>query len=286
MALKYAHYPGCAAQSSAREVMDAMVAIERVLDLELVELTGASCCGAGVIRQANPELQIALNARTFAQAESQGLDILTPCATCQGNMWEDLNTLNEDAELRDSINQVLERSSGLQFNGDVRMRHLLHILVEDVGLDTLREKVVNPLDLPIAGYYGAPMLQRGASCGDDPWDPTYLESLVDALGGTSIRTDGRVRSVGFPSLMSQEKTALRMTAAVLEEAKNSGASVIVSACPLSHINLDSYQDKAGQTVGRDTDIPVVHLPEIVAWALGQMPDRFAYLRTRALIIGN
>ena len=44
------------------------------MDIELVPLKGASCCGAGVMKQANWDLQIALNARTFAMAEAEGLD--------------------------------------------------------------------------------------------------------------------------------------------------------------------------------------------------------------------
>ena len=37
-----------------------------------------------------------------------------------------------------------------------------------------------------------------------------------------------------------------MTAAVLSDAIESGAELVVSACTVSHINLDSYQSKAGR----------------------------------------
>ena len=77
-----------------------------------------------------------------------------------------------------------------------------------------------------------------------------------------------------------------MTASVLSEAKENGAQLVVSACTISHANLDSYQVKAGKVTGKDTSVPVIHLAELVAFALGHFPDRLAQLRTRAMIIGG
>jgi len=87
-------------------------------------------------------------------------------------------------------------------------------------------------------------------------------------------------------LLSLEKSALRMTADVLSDAITNGADLLVTACTLSHQNLDSYQTKAGKITGKKTAIPIVHLTEILAFALGIFPDRFAQLRTRAKLIGS
>ncbi|MDP6742407.1 MAG: CoB--CoM heterodisulfide reductase iron-sulfur subunit B family protein [Candidatus Thalassarchaeaceae archaeon] len=283
---RYAYFPGCVTLNSAREVQDAMLALARALDIELVPLKGAACCGAGVMKQANWDLQIALNARTFAQAEAEGLDVLTPCATCQGNMSEDFVRLSEDSALRERVNENLEAISGLRFEGTMKMRHLLHVLVEDIGLDFISEKVKNPIDFPVAGYYGSVMQQEGACGDDDVFDPHYFEQLIEALGGESVNYDSKTKSVGFPSLLSEESSALKMTAAVLSDAKSEGAKIMASACPLSHINLDTYQVKAGRVSGSDIDMPAIHLPELVAFALGCYNDRYAQLRTRVLVMGN
>lgn len=283
---KFAYFPGCVAKGSAREVEDAMRAVIGKLGIELIEMPGAACCGAGIMKQANHRLQLALNARTFAMAERDELDVLTPCASCQGNMYEDLKLLIDDEVLREEVNEVLERTTGMRFEGNLRMRHLLDVLVEDIGLDALSEMVVNPIDFPVAGYYGAPMLQAGANGDDDPFNPTYLEQVIQTLGGQSVDYDGRTRSVGFPALLTREKTAMKMTASVLSEAKQAGARLMTSACPLSHFNLDTYQVHAGKVTGTDTSMPVIHLPELVAFALGYYVDRFAQLRTRVLVIGD
>ena len=86
MPLKFALYPGCAAKGATPELYQSTMAIVGRLGIEVVELAASSCCGAGVIGEADPDVALALNARTFAQAERLGLDIMTICGTCQGVM--------------------------------------------------------------------------------------------------------------------------------------------------------------------------------------------------------
>ncbi len=286
MAIKFAYYPGSVVQSSAPEVDEAMRAIAPLLDIDLIHIPSLSSCGEGVIRQANNELQLALNARNFAIAEDSGLEILTPSASSYGNMWKDLSELNSDDELKQRINKVLARTSDMRFEGTTNIRHLLHVLVDEIGLDKIKSLVVNPIDLPVAAYYGPNLLLPGSCGDDDPWNPTYFESLVKALGGEPIYIDGRTQSVGHTSILSQEKTVLKMTAEILNEAISAGAKVLASACPFSSIALDNYQVKAGRATNSDTSIPVIHLPELIAFALGFFPERFAFLRTRVMVIGT
>ena len=79
---------------------------------------------------------------------------------------------------------------------------------------------------------------------------------------------------------------MSLIASVISDAKTSGAEVMVSACTVSHANLDSYQTKAGKKTNKDTSMPIMHLAELVAFAFGHFPDRFAQLRTRAKVIGG
>ena len=86
MPLRFALYTGCAAKGATPELYQSTMAIIGRLGIEVVELGAASCCGAGVVAEADPDVALALNARTFAQAERLGLDIMTICGTCQGVM--------------------------------------------------------------------------------------------------------------------------------------------------------------------------------------------------------
>ena len=285
MAKKYAYFPGNVSRGSAAEVEDTMIPLCETLGITLVELKGATSCGAGIIKQANKMVQLTLNARTFALAEQLGLDILTPCATSKGTLHDDLMLLSSDKELRDKVNNTLSSTTGLKFEGTVKVHHLLHVLIDEIGIEKIEDSVVNRLDLSVAGYYGSNMQKPGACGNDDPWSPTYFEALIEALGGDAIAYDSRTQSVGYPSLLSQEKVAMKMTANVLSDAKQEGAQLMASACTLSHSCLDTYQVLSSKVSGKDTNIPVIHLTELIAYALGHHVDRFALLRTRAVLIG-
>ncbi|HJN70429.1 MAG TPA: heterodisulfide reductase-related iron-sulfur binding cluster, partial [Candidatus Thalassarchaeaceae archaeon] len=175
---KYAYHPGNVAHSSAPEVATTMESLAHTLKITLVPLNGATSCGAGIVRQANRRLQLTLNARTFAMAESLGLDIMTPCATTAGNLNEDLATLKSDQILMKEINDTLTKTCGLTFSGDVSVHHLLHVIVDEIGIDVLEKKIVNLIDFAVAGYYGPNMQQEGMCGGDDVFDPNYLEQVI------------------------------------------------------------------------------------------------------------
>tara|TARA_B100001250_G_scaffold62865_4_gene49245 strand:+ start:4140 stop:5000 length:861 start_codon:yes stop_codon:yes gene_type:complete len=286
MALKYAYHPGNVAHSGSPEVAETMGPVARSMGLILTPLEGATSCGAGIIRQANRKLQITLNARTFAMAESLGLEILTPCAATAGNLQEDLDSLRGDPLLLQEVNDILSRTCGMTFSGGTEVRHLLHVLVDEIGLEKIEKLAINPLNMEVAGYY-SPYIQREGACGeDDVHDPNYMERLISALGGSAVQWEGRTNSVGAPGLLSEEGTVLRQAAAVLSEAKEEGAEIIVSACNLSHSVLDIYQGKAGRISGTSTNIPVIHLTEMLSFVLGHHNTRFAQLRTRVAVIGD
>ena len=286
MPLKYAYHPGNVAHSSATEVAETMEPVARSLGIELIPMKGATSCGAGIIRQASRRLQLTLNARTFAMAEELGLDIITPCAATAGNLHEDLSDLKQNPNLLAEVNEVLERTCGKRFSGGVEVHHLLHVIVDEVGLEKLEATILNPIDFDVAAYYGPNIQQAGACGGDDVHDPDYLEQVIDAIGGKPVQWEGRTQSVGVPGLLSEEPTVLRQAAAVLHEAKSEGAELIVSACNLSHSVLDIYQGKASRSTGLATNIPVIHLTEMLSFSMGHHNTRLAQLKTRIAVIGD
>ena len=286
MPLKYAYHPGNVAHSGSPEVGETMDAVARNLGLELTPLEGATSCGAGIIKQANQRLQLALNARTFAMAESLGLEILSPCAATAGNLKQDLEKLRSDNILMKEINDVLFKTCGMEFTGNTEVHHLFHILVDEIGLDKVEKLAVNKFDFRVAPYYSPYFKMEGACGGDSVNDPEYFEKLVQSLGGRPIDWEGRVLSVGAPGIFSEEPTVLRQSAPVISEAKEEGADIIVSACNRSHSILDIYQGKASRATGIITNIPVIHLTELLSFAFGNHNTRFAQLRTRIAVIGD
>ena len=286
MPIRFAYHPGNVAHSSAPEVDETMRAACRSLDIELIDMPGATSCGAGILGQANRRLQITLNARTMSIAEDLGMDIITPCATTAATLFEDLMMLKADSSLMGEVNRTLEKTTGRVLEGSIKIRHLLHVIVEDIGIENFSKKVKNPIPSPLAPYYGPNLQQIGLIGGDDVFDPWYMESVVEAGGGHPIRYASRTTSAGTPGIFSEEQTVLRQSANILSEAKTMGARMMISACTLSHGVLDIYQGKASRSTGLNTNLPVIHFCEYIAFLTGNFPTRLAMLKTRVAVIGD
>lgn len=272
MALKYALYPGCAAKGATPELYQSTRAIIGRLGIQVVELAAASCCGAGVVGEADPDVALALNARTFAQAEQLGLDVMTICGTCQGVMGSANKRLKTEPGLRERINRVLE-PDGMAYRGTVQVKHLLWIVVREVGLQRLGEQVrVSMEDFQIAPFYGCYILRPSWDLGfDDPENPASLEKVIRAVGGEPVAYAGRTKCCGFPIILEKEAIAVAMAGANMKEAKEGGADFMVTPCPLCHMSLDIYQDRAGKAVNANLNLPILHLPQLLGLAMGIPP---------------
>ena len=253
-----------------------MALVAPKLDLELVELDRANCCGAGVIAEHNQELVDTLNARTFAMAQQTGLSMMNICSTCQGAQSECQQRLDADPGYRDTINSHLE-PEGLRYERGGREwtnKNLLWLLVEDVGLDTLREKVVRPLEgLRVAPFYGCYIVRPTSRLGYDefPERDLYLDWVIEAVGATPVQFAGSHKCCGFPVITLNKTTSLRQAGRHLADAIDAGADCLVTPCPLCHLNLDLQQPDAEKYVERDLGVPVLHLPQLLGLALGLEP---------------
>ena len=268
MSLKYALYPGCAAKGATPELYQSTMAIIGRLGIEVVELHAASCCGAGVISEADPDVALALNARSFAQAEALGLDVMTICGTCQGIMGA-ANKRLKDPTTRERINRMLAQES-ITYRGTIQVKHLLWIVVREVGLQRVREQIRVPLsDFKIAPFYGCYILRPSWDLGfDDPENPTSLEKVIQAAGGEPVAYAGRTKCCGFPIILEKEAIAVAMAGQNMKEAKEEGADFMVTPCPLCHMSLDIYQDRAGQAINTSLNLPILHLPQLLGLAMG------------------
>ena len=239
------------------------------LGIEVVELNAAACCGAGVITEADPDVALALNARTLAQAEALHLDVMTICGTCQGVMSAANRRLKSEPETMARINTQLARD-GQSYRGTVQVKHLLWILVKDIGLDRLRQELCAPLsDLRLAPFYGCYILRPSWELGfDDPENPSSLEKVIRAVGGEAVSYAGRTQCCGFPIILEKEAIAMAMSGKNMNEAKQQGAHAMVTPCPLCHMSLDIYQERAGQAVGTPLNLPILHLPQLLGLAMG------------------
>ena len=271
--MKFALFTGCVAKGATRELMLSTHKAAKGLGFDFVEMKSASCCGAGVVSEKSPLLADALNARSFSIAEKQGLDIVTICSTCQGTLKKTEAHLNEDAEYKKKVNDILEEG-GHQYNGTTRIKHFANILATEEGMARLKERIKRPLTgLKVAAFYGCYVLRpSGLSDFDNPDNPTGMEDIFTALGATPVYYPSRIKCCGFPIVMMNKTASLDMSGNALLDAIEHGADVIATGCPLCHLSLDSYQPEIEILQKTNNSIPVLHLPQLVALALGYSPD--------------
>jgi succinate dehydrogenase / fumarate reductase cytochrome b subunit len=254
-----------------------MAAVAPKLDIELIELDRANCCGAGVIAEHNQELVDSLNARTFAMAQGVegALGMMNICSTCQGAQSECQERLDADEAYREHINEHIE-PEGLAYEKDSAWwnKNFLWLLVEDIGLDTLRERVVRPLaGLRVAPFYGCYIVRPQSRLGYDerPERDLYLEQVISAIGATPVDYAGKHKCCGFPLITMNRTTSLRQAGRHIADAIDADADCMVTPCPLCHLNLDLQQPDAAKHVERDLGLPVLHFPQLVGLALGLEP---------------
>jgi succinate dehydrogenase / fumarate reductase cytochrome b subunit len=272
--MKYALYTGCVAKGAGRENLVAAELACQKLGIELVEMTDAACCGAGVINEDNPIVADIMNARTFSLAEAQGLDIMNICTTCQGVHRKAQRKLGGKPEYLERVNSELERDTGRRYKGEVVVKHFYEVLLNDYGLDRLKDKVVRPLSgLKLGAFYGCYATRpHEVSDFENPDDPDELEKLIEVLGATPVRYDDRLKCCGFPIAMVNKKNSMQLGGNAIVSAQQAGADAMVTPCPLCHLNLDAYQPDIESRVGRKLGMPILHITQLVAMALGVSKD--------------
>ncbi len=272
--MKYALFTGCVAKGAGRELMTATTLVCKKLGIELVEMVDAACCGAGVISEDNPMIADIVNARTFALAEEQGLNIMNICGTCQGVHRKLQVKLAKDPAYKARVNEALIAETGHEYKGHVEIKHFYEVMLEDFGLDKLKAAVTKPLsELKVAPFYGCYALRpHEYSDLENPDNPNELEKLFETLGCKVVEYSERLKCCGFPILMMNKTNSLQLSGNAILSAKNAGADCLVTPCPLCHLNMDAYQPEIESCTGESLNMPILHVPQLVAMALGFSTD--------------
>ena len=272
--MKVAFYPGCVSKGACPELYVSANAIAEPLGLELEELREAACCGAGVLSEQNHDLADSLNGLTLAMAESKGADLMTICSTCQGVLSGTNYNLMNDSTRRDKVNATIG-DQGFSYSGKVKVKHMLWMLFEDIGLDRVRAAIKRKLTgLKIAPFYGCYILRPEEYLGlrERPERKTYLEQLIALLGAEPVEYRGATKCCGFPMLTFNREKSLAMAGNHIIEAKDKGADLLVTPCPLCHLNLDGQQPDAARVLKKRIDVPIFHLPQLLGLAFGLSPE--------------
>ncbi len=270
MARKFAYYPGCVAEFSSKELNSTTKALAPLLDIDLQPMPAATCCGAGDVAEAKPNLYLTLNVRILSQAEEMGHDIMTICNVCTLNLRRANKLVKEDPRLLEAVNEELVKAGARPYEGTREVTHLLWYIATEEGLSLLERQGPKGLNgLRVAPYYGCQLLRPSSVMGfEDPDQPQSLERLIVALGGEVADYEAKSKCCGFPILLARETTALKESHVALSQARDAGADCMVTPCPLCHLAMDAYQRKAEAVNDETYNMPVLHLPQLLGLALG------------------
>ena len=277
---KVAYYKGCLASLSAKELDISTQALAPKVGYELLELESVTCCGAGDIHEAEPDYYVHLNARILAYAEATGCDtLMTVCNVCTLNLRQANYQLQIDEDLRNRVNDNLEQVGVPRYQGTVDVKHFLWLIAGEsfAELQAVAHKGLK--GLKVAPFYGCQILRPSKLMGfDNPDKPEALERIIQACGGEAIDYPAKVKCCGFPIIQAREDTALAELIQPIEQAKEAGADAMVTPCPLCHLSLDAWQSKLKKQTGKDFQMPILHLSQLIGVAAGLEDSELRFRR--------
>lgn len=269
--MKYALYPGCSMESTARDYKLSTLAVAEALGMNLKEVPNWTCCGSTPVHFASELLATALSARNLAAAEQLGRDVVVCCASCYSRLAMANHAMRENEYLRAEVAGII----GQEYSGGVRVRHFLEVIYRDIGVGEIGAVVINRLEkLKVACYYGCLLTRpKSLSIAEDNEDPDIMEEILRAVGVSPVEWPYKTECCGASFSITRVESAMRLSAGILQMARDSGANCIAVACPLCQSNLDLRQSDIEMMTGESFRLPVLYFTQILGIAFGLPKDK-------------
>jgi heterodisulfide reductase subunit B len=281
--MSYLYYPGCSLKATGRAYDESLLAVAAKLKLPLPLIQDWNCCGATAYMAISELKAFALCARNFALAEHQlqdqksTVDIVAPCAACYLGLNKAVHYLNDYPAIRKKVTAALD-AAGQQYEGRVRIRHPLDVLLNDIGLETISAQVLRPLTgLRVACYYGCQIVRPYAEF-DDQHSPCSMDALMTALGAEVVDWPLKTRCCGGALTGTVPDVGQRLSHLLLTEARRRNCDLIVTACPLCQFNLECYQEQTGRRFNETVHLSVAYFTQAMGMAMGLAPRELGVRR--------
>ena len=272
---EYSFYPGCSSErkASASNYMTSVESMCKTLDIKLNEIPDWNCCGASIGYAEGGELpRHVMNARNEALSEKHngGQDIVATCAACWLGAKESQERIAHSGELLGDIKSILSEV-GLEYEGKQKIRHMVEVLIEDLGYEELGKPVKKPLEgIKIAGYVGCQTNRPFGIDGESYENPKYLDKLVETMGAEPVENyDKKVSCCGGALAFSEPEKSQALIKDIIESAYDGGADMIVTPCPVCQMNVEVYQNHINQKYKTNFKMPVVYYSTLMSVAYGK-----------------
>jgi heterodisulfide reductase subunit B len=256
----FSYYPGCTLKTKAKELDRYARSSAEALGCTLEEIPEWQCCG-GMYPMVKDEIATKLSSvRVLVAARDAGQELVTVCSACHNVVKLVNNDLKTDADITARVNNYLNLD--VPYTGETKVIHYLEMLRDTIGFDNVAKKVIKPFTgKKIGAYYGCLLLRPSNIMQmDNQENPKILEDFIRAIGGTPVIYAMRNECCGGYMTIEDKDLANKKSGAVLANASDAGAEILITACPLCLYNLNQNTD--------GHDIPVAYFTELLAEALG------------------
>ena len=269
--MRYALFLGCTVPARARNYELSARNVAKRLGIELVDLD-FTCCGFPVKGLSREACEL-MAARNLSLAREAGLDIITLCSACAGVLTQVSKEL-EDEKKRASVNRQLKEISK-EYRGGVKVKHLVRVFFEDIGVNEIKKQMTRDLPLKIAPHYGCHYLKPSHIYDhfDDPEVPCSLHRLIEVTGATPVDYEDLKECCGGGILAVHEEVALSLAADKLNHIAANGTDALALVCPFCAVMYDDNQKKIGQQQGKDYNLPVLYLTQVLGMGMGLDPKK-------------
>ncbi len=266
--MKFAFFLGCQIPIRLKQYEISSRAVLERLGVELTDIEAFNCCGYP-FRNIDFKTYLLASARNLALAQQKKLDVMTLCQCCYGALKKAHVLLKENAPLREEVNAVLQRE-GLAYEGEGRVRHLLSVLHQEIGVDAIKKRVAKPFQgLKIAAHYGCHALRPSQVVQfDDPAMPSIFDRLVEATGAESIDWLMRLECCGAPLLGIHDDLSQEMMFKKIRNGRASGADYLCTACTYCQIQFDTVQQNLLAQQGSPLSLPSILYPQLLGLSMG------------------
>jgi heterodisulfide reductase subunit B2 len=226
-----------------------------------------NCCGYP-LRNSHFEAWVLSSARNLALAEREKVDLVTVCSCCYGSLKQVDHLLGRDEALRASANAAIA-GERLSCSGSARVRHLLQVLRDDVGLERMRRERRRTFEgVKVACHYGCHLLRPSDVVQlDDAKSPSILDEIVEVTGATSVPWTAKLDCCGSPVRGLDDGLSTELVARKVRSARESGADLICVVCPYCYLQFDPAR-RALAAEGRFEPLPVILVHQLLGLSLG------------------
>jgi heterodisulfide reductase subunit B len=260
---KYALFLGCTVPVRAQHYELSARNVAKELGIELVDMPSASCCGFPM-KAVDAETSLLIAARNVALASQMKLDVVTLCNSCTA-MLSDAKVQLSNKEFHSKFKQA-----GFSYPREVKVRHFVRMLYEDIGIENIKKHVKKPLNpLRIMPHYGCHYMRPSQLYGFDNTEvPHTLDELVRVTGADSLEYADKKMCCGGSVLGIDEDLAITMSNHKLTVAKEQKADALVSICPFCTVMYEDNQRKAEAKFDKQYGIPVLYYPQLLGLSFG------------------